>query len=303
MPEFDLGRVYARAWETFQRGFVWYLVTWLFSGIVSFIFIVFLAIIGIIGLVAVGGLTTLPNDPEQVFATIVGSIGGLTLLLLLIVGMTVISTFTNGTHIELTHQLYQGYQADLLVAFSWARHRFWPYLWTGILFGFATVVAFLLLVIPGIIVTFAWSLALYLVAREGLSGSRTLGRSWHLTSPALGWTMLTLFLYWGGMFVLLLLVSWLPGANALISGVFGLFSLPLLGSLYEELLLIEKGGMESVPDTSALQAKEDSIHDEPTVMAAVTEAPVIPAAVLPKAKPKRTVRASAKKVAQTPRKK
>lgn len=284
MPQFDLGRVFTRVWEQFQRGFTKYLTVFFVGFLVQMaVFLVFG--LGILLLVLGVGLTADSLD----WKTIVATVPGLVLILLFIPVFLVVTIFINAVQLEVTSQLFAGYEPDLKVAYEWAKHRFVKYLSTSILAGLGIFAGFLLLIVPGIIFSLWWLLAGYLVAREDVGGGQALARSKALTGRALGWTFLV-FVILSGFSTAFQVI---PYIGFLFAIVIGLFWMPLLGALYEELRMIETGALapsgqpEPIPPAPEPSVPESSLPSEN--MAEVVEVASEPT------KPKKTTSKAKKK--------
>jgi len=88
---------------------------------------------------------------------------------------------------------------------------FWPYLWLSILVGLVTLVGFILLIIPGIVLAVFYSLAMYVLICENIRGWAAAKKSMNLIKN-----------YWWaalGRFIVLLIVIYVP--MMIISGIIG----------------------------------------------------------------------------------
>jgi hypothetical protein len=101
------------------------------------------------------------------------------------------------------------------------------YLWITVLVGFITAAGFLLLIIPGILFTVWFSLALFIFAAEGVHGINALRKSKEYVRGkwwSIAWRIAFIFVT---LFIFSFLVNFLGSIFALISGF---FLVPLVGA-------------------------------------------------------------------------
>jgi len=118
---------------------------------------------------------------------------------------------------------YLGKPVTTAAAVGRAFRAFFPLLWTSFLMGVAIMGGFILLIIPGIIAAFWFSLATQVVVVEGVSGLKALKRSRALMKGNIG-TLFVLGLVmapiiWGVQFAVVFIPQ--PHARALISALVG----------------------------------------------------------------------------------
>lgn len=247
MQQFDIARVFSRAWEEYIRGIGAYLSTMLLGLVVM----LGLFAVGVAGtVVAFGGLFT---DAAEVAASLSASpavaIAGFVFMAVVAVLVIIAATLLTGIQNEITNQLFSGYTPNVTVAFQWARHRFHDYFNTTILAGIGVLVGLLLFVIPGLVFSVWWSLGAYLVTREGIAGSVALGRSKQLVGRAFWWVVLVLVAY----NMIISIVTSIPILGLIVAIFLGPFTLPLFGALYDELRYLESGSLPPAPTTSTEQ--------------------------------------------------
>ncbi|MCA9028152.1 MAG: hypothetical protein KDA86_23280 [Planctomycetaceae bacterium] len=118
---------------------------------------------------------------------------GITLLLLFVV-----MPLTNAAVINAVARLYLGQQTTAVESIKYGLSRLMPLIWTSILMGLAIMGGLILLIIPGILLAFWFSLSTHVVVIEGISGGAALKRSKELVRPNMG-TMIVLGLLLGGI--------------------------------------------------------------------------------------------------------
>jgi hypothetical protein len=99
-----------------------------------------------------------------------------------ILGITgvVISLLTTAACVKAVSDIYLGQNADLRTSLRFALRRLASLLWLEILLGFGVVLAAIALILPGIWLYVAWSVATPALLIEGCRGRRALGRSFRL---------------------------------------------------------------------------------------------------------------------------
>lgn len=133
---------------------------------------------------------------------------------------------------------YLGLPQDWRDSVAFAGRRFWPLIWLQVVYGFFLTLAFLALVIPGIYLVVAWTVAIPVLMFENVRGRRALSRSRELLRGR-----------WWPTAGLLVLLSILTGlVSALITQV--LFAvLPANGDLVEAVAQGLAGSVGSVLTT------------------------------------------------------
>lgn len=287
---FDLGRVFERAGRAFVRGLSHYFLIWFLSGCVALLLIIPIFIALVFLLIGLGVSET--SSEAAIWGTIFGSLPALILFVGSIFGFFVIGILQNATMLEMTNQLFQGYEVNLSVAFQWARYHFWRYLGVSLLVGFGVLFG-LILIIPGIIFLTWWILAQYIVARENLGILAAIGRSRALVNRAFGGSFLGL--------LILMIAGWsLVAVSSIVSladsssGVLAMILVSFLGSLliqffwfsfwgalYEELVLLETQPPHDLPAPGS----EVAVSEENS---AAPESPSTPTSPLSKKRSGRT---------------
>lgn len=245
MAEFDLGRVLHRSWQEFSRGISAYLLIVL----ISLGTVILLGIIGVVALL-----------PFGLAGLIAGSSAGAGLLSAsalavgvgLLIAFMAISLLLGLMQLEVTSQLFGGYQPSLLIAYEWSLRKFWRMAALVVVMGVGIVVGYIFLILPGIFLTIIWALAPYILIKEDLGPFDALQRSTALTVRAFGWVSLAILVL-AAVGAVIGLINIFPLIGPLIGFVFtlvlSLFTQPYYGALYEELRRVEAS--VSVPAPSA----------------------------------------------------
>ncbi len=105
----------------------------------------------------------------------------------LIMGVGLLSAFvvlplTNAAVVDAVAKLYLGKPASAVESIKVGLSRLLPLFWTTILMVLAIMGGFMLLIIPGFLCMFWFSLSTHVVVLEGISGGAALGRSKKLMS-------------------------------------------------------------------------------------------------------------------------
>lgn len=134
--------------------------------------------------------------------------------------------------------LVDGKKASIAEIFSQS-HLFWKYLWASIVYGFAVVVGFILLIVPGVYMALKYGLYRYVIVdRPELSAMDALKESARLTD-GIKWDLFVFSLALAGINIL--------GFIAL--GIGLLYTIPVSAmayvALYRSLTRIASGSMES----------------------------------------------------------
>jgi hypothetical protein len=158
----------------------------LFS-IMAIVFIPFSLISSFIMLAVLPAPPQMGASPEQIMAfqqaiaknlpLTVGS-GLLSLLIVL--------PLTNAAVVDAVAKVYLGKPASAFDSIKVGLSRLLPLIWTSILMFLAIMGGFILLIIPGILFAFWFSLSTHVVVLERLSGGAALGRSRKLMSGNIG---------------------------------------------------------------------------------------------------------------------
>lgn len=288
MPAFDLGRVFRRTWEELNRGLTAYLM------------IILLSFAAVFGILVIGGIILVPFGLGGVFSGN-GSISALFWVAFLAVAglvflaMLAASALIGLMQLEVTSQLFSGYQPDVHIAYQWATRRFWRMVGLILIMLVSLLVGYALLILPGIFLTIVWLLAPYILVKEDLGPFEALQRSMNLTLRAFGWVLLAFFILIAAGIVLAV-IELIPFLGALVglllSVAIGLFTQPYHGAIYEELRRVEAGQPE--PDQSPAAPPPVPEPSAPTATvspAAETEKTEDTSARLPK-KPSKTLKKS-----------
>jgi len=169
VQQFDIARVFSRAWEEYVRGIAAYLLTML-AGLAVMLVLLLIGVLGAV--VTFGGFSGSGSDLAQSISASPGlAIAGFVFMAVIAILVIIVATLLSGMQNEITNQLFSGYSPNIGVAFQWARHRFHDYFATSILSGLGVMVGLLFFIIPGLVFAVWWTLGLYLVTREGLGGA------------------------------------------------------------------------------------------------------------------------------------
>jgi hypothetical protein len=136
-------------------------------------------------------------------------------------------------------------------SFTKARPKIISYLWISLLAGFITLIGFLLFIIPGIIFAVWFSLAVYILVAEDLTGMKALSRSKQLVS-GFWWKVFWRFLIIGLIAIIFSLIISLfeeligiPQEISISSIILSLFFTPFAATytflIYEDLRKIKAG--------------------------------------------------------------
>ena len=150
-----------------------------------------------------------------------------------------------------------GRQPDLGADAAAALGRLIPIIALAIVSGIAITFGLILLIVPGIILTLMWSVAVPVMIEERRGVFESLGRSAELTRGSKGWIFLLLLLYWGASSMLSGMTFAMVGfrspaaepamtvaplvVGALAQAVSGLLLAALLAALYVELRHFKEG--------------------------------------------------------------
>ena len=194
-PQFDIGRVINRTFGAIKNNFIsFFMASFVIMGIPVFLVSVFPLMSGFSNTVGIG----------------LDSAGFITMAIVSSIVILVGSVILQGALIFGAIADFNGRRARFGECMSVALRYFLPLLGLGILVGFGTMLGFLLLVIPGIIVALGWicSAPVLIVEDQGVTDS--MSRSWELTGGYKWWILLLAIIY--------LVIS------ALIGGVQGAFT-------------------------------------------------------------------------------
>ncbi len=272
MIEFSLNRVFARAWAELNRG------------ITSYLMLMVIGIVAGIAMIVIGVIALIPFGLGSFFATsgdtasAIFSIGVVAVVVIVLLLLMAVSALLSLMQLEVTSQLFSGYQPDVHVAYQWAIRRFWRMLGLFIVLTIAMIVGYLLFILPGIFLSVVWALAPYILVKEDLGPMEALQRSMTLTLRAFWWVFLALFILMATAMVLSLLQI-IPFVGVVIGFVvsigIGLYTQPYYGAIYEELRRIEEGpGQPAVVPTDSTPpvAPEEVIAEAAVVAVAEPEA-------------------------------
>lgn len=120
---------------------------------------------------------TFPPTPEELNALIVASAEHQALFQGLNVLTLLVAPISNAAIVYAIANAYLGKRMTVGGSIGKAFGMFFPLLWTLILYGAAVMGGTILLIIPGILAAFWFSLATQVVVVEGVSGFKALGRS------------------------------------------------------------------------------------------------------------------------------
>ncbi|HET8581380.1 MAG TPA: hypothetical protein VFL98_02850 [Candidatus Paceibacterota bacterium] len=154
----------------------------------------------------INNLVRAPQDASSVVAALAGIIGIVMTIVGIYISMGLI-TFALAVH-ENAHEA--GWKD------AWAPHPFWKFLLTEIMLAIVVIIGFILLIVPGIILSLGLSFVQYLVMDRGIGYLDAMKESWRITKGH-KWQLL-------GLFILLCLINIL-GFVCLIVGT--LVTIPL----------------------------------------------------------------------------
>ena len=142
--------------------------------------------------------------------------GSLLLLELLVIVVSLVATsLATAAAYRLVADAYLGRPVDPDASLRFGLRRLGSVIWVSILFGLGLFAGLLLLVVPGIFVTVAWSIATPVLLAENLRGSRAIrrsralvrGRWWPCAAVVYLMYLLELIVYFGILFVITKLVD------------------------------------------------------------------------------------------------
>jgi hypothetical protein len=137
--------------------------------------------------------------------------GSLLLLELLVVAVSLVATaLATAAAYRLVADAYLGRPVDSGASLRFGLRRLPSVIWVSLLFAFGIFVGFLLVIVPGIFVTVAWSVATPVVLAENLRGSKAIrrsralvrGRWWPCAGVIYLMYLLELIVYLGILFVI-----------------------------------------------------------------------------------------------------
>lgn len=224
--EMTLGDIFSRAFEIYRQNPVLIVpslipVTVLILGFVLFA--------GFIGLAAIFG-------GDELLA--VSAVGG---MLLLIIIMLVLFFVAAGITIEMVQEASAGAKADLARAWEESRGKMEPLIFSSIIAGVITALGYVLLIIPGLILSFAFYFVAQAVMIDGRSGTEALKRSYTFVKENLSDSIVLILL----SLAIGLLLPMIPVIGALLS----LLALPYIYAV-STLFYLDRRAMPSLkPET------------------------------------------------------
>lgn len=130
---------------------------------------------------------------------------------------------TAGTF-KIIARTYLGLPQDWKDSLAFAGRRFWPLMWLQLVYGFFLTLAFLALIVPGIYLVVAWTVAIPVLMFENVRGRGALSRSrsllqgrWWVTAGLL--VLLSILTSLVSALITQLLFAVLPANGGLIEGV------------------------------------------------------------------------------------
>lgn len=223
----SLGDIFSEAFEIYRKNPIMIVPSLL--PIAALIFgIAFFA--GFLGLAVVFG------DWVNIMAF--SAVGGLLLLIILLI---VLFFVAEGLTIEMIKEASSGKKVDLNYAWEASKGMIEPLILSSILAGIITVVGYLLLVIPGIILSFALYFVAQAVMIDGRSGVDAIKTSWAFVKSNLSDSIIIIL---ASMLISIVLQA-IPGIGPLLC----LLSLPYIYALATLLYLDQKKTLPAKPET------------------------------------------------------
>jgi hypothetical protein len=142
--------------------------------------------------------------------------GSLLLLELLVIAVSLVATsLATAAAYRLVADAYLGRPVDADASLRFGLRRVASVIWVSILFGLGLFAGLLLLVVPGIFVTVAWSIATPVLLAENLRGTKAIrrsralvrGRWWPCAGVVYLMYLLELIVYFGILFVIARIVD------------------------------------------------------------------------------------------------
>lgn len=197
-PQFDMGRVINRTFGAIRNNFFnFMLASILIMGLPTFVIGLWPILLGSGGMFDGDAI----NSSFMVGVMITGVLS----LIIVMIG----SVILQGALMFGAIEDFNGRKATFGECISVAVKYFFPLFGLGILVVLGILLGYLLLIIPGIILTLGWLVAVPVLIVEDKTVTESISRSWELTNGYKGWIFLLMVIY-----IIL---------GAVIGGVFGLF--------------------------------------------------------------------------------
>jgi len=225
--ERPLGDIFSRAFEIYKSNPIMILPSLI---PIAALVLGFALLAGFVGLTAIIGA----GDGFLAFSAI-GS------ALLFIIILIVLFLVAEGLTIEMIKEAASGKKADFGSAWELSRSRMEPLILSSVLAGIVTVVGYLLLIIPGIIMSFAFYFVAQAVMIDGRSGMEALKASWGFFRENLADSLVVILV----SMAISIVLPMIPVIGALLS----LLSLPYIYGLATLLYLDRKEAPAAKPET------------------------------------------------------
>lgn len=236
--QFDMGRVINRTFGAIKNNFLnFFLASMIIMGIPTILINLWPVFIGSEGIL----------DGDTINSSYMAGImiaGILSLLIVIIGGVILQGVLIFGAIEDFNHR-----KASFGECMAIAMKYFFPLLGLGILIIIGIMFGYLLLIVPGVILTLGWSIAapVLIVEKKGITES--ISRSWELTNGYKGWIFLLMIIY--------IVIS------AVIGGIFGV----LIGVAGDPTMILLEGGS---PTFFAINAVFSGISQAITTMISAT---------------------------------
>ncbi|VVB71302.1 Uncharacterised protein [uncultured archaeon] len=213
----DLGKLFSRAFEIYRDNPII---------IVPALLPIAALIVGVIILAGFLGIAAITGGNE--YATFTAVAG----FLIFLIALIVLFFLAEGITIEMVKEASMGQKADLSRAWEASRDKMEPLILSSILAGIFTVLGYILLIIPGIILSFALYFVAQAVMIDGKSGKEALATSWTFVRANLSDTLIIIL----ASMVIEAVLPLIPAIGPLLS----LLALPYLYALATLLYLDQK---------------------------------------------------------------
>ncbi len=222
----SLGQIFSMAFEIYRNNPSMIIPALIPVVAIILGFVIFAGFIGIIALFFREGIVAL------------SAMGGFLLYIVILIGLFFLA---QGVTIEMVREAYLGNKADLSQSWAISKSKMGPLILSSFLAGIIIALGYMLFIIPGIFLSFAFYFVAQVVMIDGKSGSSALRESYEFVKANLSDAVIVIL----SSLVLATVLHMIPFIGALL----GLFSLPYIYALATVLYLDSKEMPPAKPET------------------------------------------------------
>jgi hypothetical protein len=228
--DLPIGELLKKAWDIFSKNINVFIILILIAFGLELIPII-IGFFGGASFIAgiVGGAATMSTGGFSVLDTFATGMG-LVILLVFALALVFVATWVMSAY---TYAVYDAINGKMLTAWEYYKKglkKFWVFLGLTIVMGLLVGIGFMLLIIPGIIVTIFLVYAYYLVPAEDANVGKALSRSFELAKK--NWLLIAIMM--AILSVAMFVLNFIPLVNFVVTIFAGLFYLIIVGLMYEK---------------------------------------------------------------------